>query len=406
MTDRFDMAMGAAALVSLSVIGGGCVTRADAQAVQWPDVATCPDSVGAHLNASNFSVTCGSSVPADVATFSGAPTPGDIPYFVSSGGVIGDTGFPASSIPTVGGPLVSGDVVQLVGTGGAIGDAGYKASSVVRFGGSVASGYLAEFTSSGGEVGQGPAVSSLTSGLVSSGTIGGAVTGSGAVSSGVLALSAVVTSVFSGGSGLSVVTANTGGQITAGRALAASDISAALGGTPVESIVVSGGDVTASGVSGSAVNIVGVLNSVTAGGTGTKVVVNSKGLTTSVMSLAATDLPLTNGGAALSFSGTVQVGLYPVVIGFPYSSGNLVSVYAGLASGSMTYTLESATSQGATLSAVAGCSGITVSSGGSAAPTSCTSTPISRGGQIFVSVSAETGASAGGIEPVWNHTGA
>lgn len=103
----------------------------------------------------------------------------------------------------------------------------------------------------------------------------------------------------------------------------------------------------------------------------------------------------------------INPGLYTPVGGFPWSSGNITSLYAGVggSAGSMTLDIYSATSQGATLSAVAGCGGIVVSSGGSAAPTSCTSTPISRGGQIFCSVTSVANTAVQGFcEPVFNHT--
>jgi hypothetical protein len=106
-------------------------------------------------------------------------------------------------------------------------------------------------------------------------------------------------------------------------------------------------------------------------------------------------------------SGTISAGLYTPIGGFPWSSGNITSVYAAVngSGGSMTFGLFSATSEGATLSAVPGCSAITVSSGGSAAPTSCTLTPISRGGQLFISVTSITsGGTQGYVEPVFNHT--
>jgi hypothetical protein len=176
----------------------------------------------------------------------------------------------------------------------------------------------------------------------------------------------------------------------------------------VQSVTLTG-DVTGTGSGNNAI-VPSTLATVTSGGTATKVVVNSKGLVISESVVSPSDLPLQNGGVMYPLgdnSGSINTGLYTEIGGFPWSSGNITSMYAGIGSGSMTLTLYSATSQGATLSAVVGCSGIVVSAGGGGAATACTSTPISRGGQIFCSVSSVTSTGTDGYcEPVFTRTGA
>lgn len=174
------------------------------------------------------------------------------------------------------------------------------------------------------------------------------------------------------------------------------------------SIISGSGDVAFSGPASATLST--TLTSVFSGGTNTKITANSKGLVTAEAALSATDLPLQGGGVMYPLgdnSGSITSGLYTAIGGFPWSSGNITSMYAGIGSGSMTLTLYSATSEGATLSAVAGCSGIVVSAGGAGSATSCTSTPISRNGQIFCSVSSVTPTGTNGYcEPVFTRTGA
>lgn len=123
---------------------------------------------------------------------------------------------------------------------------------------------------------------------------------------------------------------------------------------------------------------------------------------------SSTPTGLANGGVVYPLgdnSTVISSGLYIAVGAFPWSSGNIISAGAGISATSMTFGLYSATSEGATLSAVPGCSAITVSAGGAATPTSCTSTPISRGGQIYISVSTVNSAGSNGwVQPIWNHT--
>jgi len=165
-------------------------------------------------------------------------------------------------------------------------------------------------------------------------------------------------------------------------------------------------------VSGHAVSVgsggclvdIGALSAVLSGA------VTGSGAVSSGVITIPTTLALQDGGVMYPLgdnSGTVAVGLYTAIGGFPWSSGNITSVYAavGGSGASMTFGVYSAASAGAALSAVPGCSAITVSSGGAATPTTCTATPIARGGQVYFSVtSISSNGTMGFVEPGFNRT--